>query len=132
MAAARPSWSEPRPQTATADFRQRLRELISQMRPPEFRWTKSTPNWRASSGAQATTHRVVRSQTVGDAPPGFLAEPNPDDAALMVEKRGGAGLTVNFGNPWSWVLCGLLAANLVTLSCSAFMADFSPADVLRS
>ena len=40
---------------------------------------------------------------------------NREDAALMVEKRSGAGMTVNFGNPWSWVLCGFLFANLATL-----------------
>ena len=40
---------------------------------------------------------------------------NPNDAALMVEKRSGMGMTVNFGNPWSWVLCGFLIVNLATL-----------------
>lgn len=29
---------------------------------------------------------------------------NPDDAALMVEKRKGLGYTLNFANHWSWVL----------------------------
>jgi len=34
---------------------------------------------------------------------------NPNDAALMVEKRLGLGYTFNFGNPWSWsILVGLL------------------------
>jgi uncharacterized membrane protein len=29
---------------------------------------------------------------------------NPDDPALIVEKRFGIGYTLNFGNRWSWVL----------------------------
>ena len=31
---------------------------------------------------------------------------NPDDPALMVEKRFGIGYTFNFANPWSWALMG--------------------------
>lgn len=39
---------------------------------------------------------------------------NPDDPALMVEKRFGAGYTFNFANRWSWVLLGSLV--LIVLS----------------
>ncbi len=34
---------------------------------------------------------------------------NPNDPALMVEKRFGVGYTINFGNRASWLLIGLLA-----------------------
>jgi uncharacterized membrane protein len=33
---------------------------------------------------------------------------NPDDPAIMVEKRFGIGYTMNFGNVWSWVILGAL------------------------
>ena len=33
---------------------------------------------------------------------------NPDDPALMVEKRFGLGYTINFGNPASWLIIALL------------------------
>lgn len=39
---------------------------------------------------------------------------NPDDPALFVQKRLGLGYTLNFANPWSWVL--LLGLGLVTAS----------------
>ncbi|MGA7409795.1 MAG: DUF5808 domain-containing protein [Bryobacteraceae bacterium] len=39
---------------------------------------------------------------------------NPNDPAVMVEKRFGAGYTFNFANRWSWVLLGSLI--LVVLS----------------
>jgi uncharacterized membrane protein len=29
---------------------------------------------------------------------------NPADPALFVEKRLGIGYTLNFGNPWSWIV----------------------------
>ncbi len=35
---------------------------------------------------------------------------NREDPALFVEKRFGIGYTLNFGNPWSWVMMALLAA----------------------
>jgi uncharacterized membrane protein len=38
---------------------------------------------------------------------------NPDDPALIVEKRFGLGYTVNFGNGWSWVLMTALLAPMV-------------------
>jgi uncharacterized membrane protein len=34
---------------------------------------------------------------------------NPDDPALVVEKRFGIGWTLNFGNRWCWVLVPALA-----------------------
>lgn len=39
---------------------------------------------------------------------------NPEDAALFVQKRLGLGYTLNFANPWSWVLLsglGLIVAS---------------------
>lgn len=33
---------------------------------------------------------------------------NPEDPALLVPKRFGIGWTVNFGNPWSWVVLALI------------------------
>jgi uncharacterized membrane protein len=33
---------------------------------------------------------------------------NPDDPALIVEKRYGLGYTFNFANPWAWALLALL------------------------
>lgn len=38
---------------------------------------------------------------------------NPADSAVLVEKRLGLGFTLNFGNPWSWVL---LAGLLLTMA----------------
>ena len=35
---------------------------------------------------------------------------NPDDPALFVPKRFGIGYTLNFGNPWSWVVLALILA----------------------
>jgi uncharacterized membrane protein len=33
---------------------------------------------------------------------------NPEDPALLVPKRFGIGWTLNFGNPWSWVVLALI------------------------
>ena len=38
---------------------------------------------------------------------------NPDDPALFVPKRYGIGYTLNFGNPWSWVVLALILAMVV-------------------
>jgi uncharacterized membrane protein len=38
---------------------------------------------------------------------------NPDDPALIVEKRFGLGYTFNFGNRWSWVLVAVLLLPVV-------------------
>ena len=35
---------------------------------------------------------------------------NPDDSSLFVPKRYGIGYTLNFGNPWSWVVLVLIFA----------------------
>jgi hypothetical protein len=40
---------------------------------------------------------------------------NPDDPALIVEKRFGIGYTFNFGNRASWWLLGFLAIPIVLL-----------------
>ena len=36
---------------------------------------------------------------------------NPDDPALFVPKRYGIGYTLNFGNPWSWIVVALDIGN---------------------
>jgi uncharacterized membrane protein len=42
---------------------------------------------------------------------------NPNDSALFVPKRYGIGYTLNFANPWSWVVLiivfGLVAAPII-------------------
>ena len=44
---------------------------------------------------------------------------NPDDPTLFVPKRYGIGYTLNFGNPWSWiVLAAILAIALIPLIIS--------------
>jgi uncharacterized membrane protein len=45
---------------------------------------------------------------------GFLYY-NPNDAAVVVEKRSGLGYTFNFANPWSWALLGGLIVVMLTL-----------------
>lgn len=40
---------------------------------------------------------------------------NPSDAALFVEKRSGLGYTLNFGNPWAWVVIAGLVPVLASL-----------------
>jgi len=39
---------------------------------------------------------------------------NPADPALFVEKRHGIGYTLNFGNPWSWVV--LIIVTLIAIA----------------
>jgi uncharacterized membrane protein len=39
---------------------------------------------------------------------------NRDDPAVMVGKRFGVGWTLNFGNPRSWLLVGVLLALVAT------------------
>jgi uncharacterized membrane protein len=41
---------------------------------------------------------------------------NPDDPAVIVEKRFGIGYTVNFGRAWSWVLMAARLAVLLLLT----------------
>jgi uncharacterized membrane protein len=38
---------------------------------------------------------------------------NPEDPAVIVEKRFGLGYTLNFGNRWSWVIMPALLLPLV-------------------
>ncbi len=38
---------------------------------------------------------------------------NPADPALFVEKRVGIGYTLNFGNPWSWIMLVLIVTFLL-------------------
>jgi uncharacterized membrane protein len=35
-----------------------------------------------------------------------------DDRALFVPKRFGIGYTLNFGNPWAWVVLGVILAGV--------------------
>jgi uncharacterized membrane protein len=43
---------------------------------------------------------------------------NPADPAIFVEKRFGMGYTMNFANPWSWVL---MAGLLATVAAAPFV-----------
>jgi uncharacterized membrane protein len=40
---------------------------------------------------------------------------NPADPSILVEKRFGIGYTVNFGNPWSWLILASVVASLVMM-----------------
>jgi uncharacterized membrane protein len=33
---------------------------------------------------------------------------NPEDPAILVPKRYGIGYTLNFGNPWSWIVLAVM------------------------
>lgn len=66
---------------------------------------------------QGGTHRAStpRETVIGDRSPdhcwkGGLFYVNRHDHALLVEKRMGIGYTLNFGNPWSWLLLASLSA----------------------
>ena len=37
---------------------------------------------------------------------------NPNDPALFVPKRYGIGYTLNFSNPWSWIVLALILATV--------------------
>jgi uncharacterized membrane protein len=57
-------------------------------------------SWRSATGAQsADSYRL-----------GGLVYFNRADPSLWIEKRIGVGWTLNFANPWSWVLLALLLA----------------------
>jgi len=49
---------------------------------------------------------------------------NPDDPAVLVPKRYGVGYTLNFGNPWSWVVLGLILL-LVTVPIAFSIAGLN-------
>lgn len=56
-----------------------------------------------------------REQTIGDGIPDGcwklgLFYYNPEDPAVIVEKRFGMGQSLNFGNPWAWVFLAVVAA----------------------
>ncbi len=48
---------------------------------------------------------------------------NPNDPALFVQKRIGYGFTVNFGNPWSWVVMGGFFAGVCGLTAFLIWAQ---------
>lgn len=61
-----------------------------------------------------------REQTVGDGIPDRcwklgLFYYNPEDPAIIVEKRFGMGQSLNFGNPWAWVFLAIVAAVTVVI-----------------
>lgn len=59
----------------------------------------------------AGTHASVKGdRTPDDAWIAGVLYYNPDDPALLVERRRGLGWTFNFGNRWSWLLLLLLLA----------------------
>jgi uncharacterized membrane protein len=45
---------------------------------------------------------------------------NPADPALFVEKRLGIGYTLNFGNPWSWIVL----ASVILIPISPLIFSF--------
>ena len=47
---------------------------------------------------------------------------NPSDSALFVPKRFGVGYTLNFGNPWSWVVLALILVMVALPMVLAFEA----------
>ena len=52
---------------------------------------------------------------------------NPNDPSLVVPKRYGIGYTLNFSNPWSWVVMLMIfAAVTVPLVVAAFFVRFLP------
>jgi uncharacterized membrane protein len=62
-------------------------------------------------------HQATRAVEEADARTGSRQEGwrggiyyNPNDRALWVEKRVGIGWTLNFGNPWSWLMLALILA----------------------
>ncbi len=47
---------------------------------------------------------------------------NPNDPAVLVEKRFGFGYTLNFGNRWSWIVLGLLMLPAVATVAAAVLS----------
>lgn len=47
---------------------------------------------------------------------------NPDDPALLAEKRFGLGMTLNFANKKSWLIIGLIVALLLFGALLSFVA----------
>jgi hypothetical protein len=61
----------------------------------------------------ATGRGPIGDRTADDRWIGGLLYFNTTDPALLVERRMGIGWTVNFGNPWSWVLVIAVAVIVV-------------------
>lgn len=83
-------------------------------------WGQGGSRLPAGAGAE----RAPRGAPVGDRTDdrnwkAGLLYVNRGDPALLVEKRFGIGYTLNFGNPWSWVLLGLLLGVPLLLSILA-------------
>jgi uncharacterized membrane protein len=76
---------------------------------------------RMGQGGSRVAAATGQRQPVGDHTPDAawkwgLVYYNPDDPALIVEKRIGIGYTVNFANRWSWALMGVILLPVVVLS----------------
>ncbi len=61
---------------------------------------------------------------------------NPEDPAVFVPKRFGIGYTLNFGNPWSWVVLVLIfrgryAAHLNLRIIFASCAEINPRSEMK-
>lgn len=72
-------------------------------------------------GGQRTVAREARANVSGDATAdagwkGGVIYYNPNDPALIVEKRMGIGWTFNMANRWSWVILGGLATAILVFN----------------
>ena len=76
---------------------------------------------RVGQGGQRGLSPEARGAIQGDATPdsawkgGGLLYFNPSDPAIWVEKRIGIGYTVNFANPRTWLLIGIIALPAVAM-----------------
>ena len=66
---------------------------------------RTDPPAAPADGAATLTHRDDDRHWRGG-----LIYVNPDDPALLVPRRNGLGLTINFGHPWGWVVLAALLA----------------------
>jgi uncharacterized membrane protein len=76
---------------------------------------------RMGQGGSRMVDRAEYQPPVGDHTPDAawkwgLVYYNPDDPALIVERRIGIGYTLNFANRWSWVLMAVILAPVVLLT----------------
>jgi uncharacterized membrane protein len=76
-------------------------------------WISLRLGSRAASSAETTADANWR---------GDILYNNPEDPALFVEKRIGAGLTLNFGNRGSWIFLAVLALSVAGIVILAFAA----------
>jgi uncharacterized membrane protein len=79
-----------------------------------------TSSGSASDKPTPLPARGGREQTVGDGIPDRcwklgLFYYNPEDPAIIVEKRFGMGQSLNFGNPWAWVFLAVVAAVTIVI-----------------